>query len=138
GGSVVVGSLTKLFACPGLRLGYVLAPAGDPDVVGRLEARQPRWSVNGLALAVLPDLLASADLPGWAASVARGRQELAALVSAHGLRPRPSAANFILVDGASGLRDRLATRGVLVRDCTSFGLPDAVRIAVPAPAGLRR
>ena len=72
GGSVVVGSLTKLFACPGLRLGYVLAPAGDPDVVGRLEARQPRWSVNALALAVLPDLLAGADLPGWAASVAMG------------------------------------------------------------------
>ena len=59
-------------------------------------------------------------------------------MSAHGLRPRPSAANFILVDRASGLRDRLATRGVLVRDCTSFGLPDAVRIAVPSPAGLRR
>ncbi|HEY3810108.1 MAG TPA: aminotransferase class I/II-fold pyridoxal phosphate-dependent enzyme [Acidimicrobiales bacterium] len=138
GGSVVVGSLTKLFACPGLRLGYVLAPAGDADVVRRLEARQPRWSVNALALAVLPDLLAGADLCGWAASVARARQDLAGLVSAHGLRPRPSAANFILVDGAAGLRDRLAIRGVLVRDCTSFGLPDAVRIAVPAPAGLRR
>ena len=138
GGSVVVGSLTKLFACPGLRLGYVLGPAGDADLVGRLEARKPRWSVNGLALAVLPDLLAAADLPGWAASVGRARQELAGMVSAHGLRPRPSAANFVLVDGAVGLRERLATRGVLVRGCASFGLPDAVRIAVPSPAGLRR
>lgn len=138
GGSVVVGSLTKLFACPGLRLGYVLAPAGDADVVGQLEARQPRWSVNALALAVLPDLLAGADLCGWAASVARARQDLVGLVRAYGLRPRPSAANFILVDGAAGLRDRLAIRGVLVRDCASFDLPDAVRIAVPAPAGLRR
>jgi histidinol-phosphate/aromatic aminotransferase/cobyric acid decarboxylase-like protein len=138
GASVVVGSLTKLFACPGLRLGYVLAPAGNTDVMGRLQARQPRWSVNALALAVLPDLLARADLPGWAASIAVARRELTDLVGGYGLRPRPSAANFVLVDGAAGLRERLASRGVLVRDCTSFGLPDSVRIAVPGPAGLRR
>jgi histidinol-phosphate/aromatic aminotransferase/cobyric acid decarboxylase-like protein len=138
GGSLVVGSLTKLFACPGLRLGYVLAPAGNHDVVRRLRARQPRWSVNALALAVLPDLLATADLPGWATSIAVARRELSDLVGRFGLRPRPGAANFVLVDGAAGLRDRLATRGVLVRDCTSFGLPDSVRIAVPGPAGLGR
>jgi histidinol-phosphate/aromatic aminotransferase/cobyric acid decarboxylase-like protein len=138
GAALVVGSLTKLFACPGLRLGYVLAPAGNIDIIRRLQARQPRWSVNALALAVLPDLLAQADLPGWATSNALARLQLADLVSGYGLRPRPSAANFILVDGAAGLRDRLATRGVLVRDCSSFGLPDSVRIAVPGPAGLRR
>jgi histidinol-phosphate/aromatic aminotransferase/cobyric acid decarboxylase-like protein len=138
GTAVVVGSLTKLFACPGLRLGYVLAPVGNIDIVRRLQARQPRWSVNALALAVLPDLLAQADLPGWATATALARRQLADLVSGYGLRPRPSAANFILVDGAVGLRDRLATRGVLVRDCSSFGLPDSVRIAVPGPAGLRR
>lgn len=138
GGSLVVGSLTKLFACPGLRLGHVLAPAGNTDIIRRLQARQPRWSVNALALAVLPDLLARADLPGWAASIAAARRELSDLVGRFGLRPRPGAANFILVDGATGVRDRLATRGVLVRDCTSFGLPDSVRIAVPRAAGLRR
>ncbi len=138
GGSLVVGSLTKLFACPGLRLGYVLAPAGNPDVVRRLQGRQPRWSVNALALAALPDLLAAADLPGWATSIAVARRELSDLVGRYGLRPRPSAANFILVDGAAGVRDGLATRGVLVRDCSSFGLPDSVRIAVPGPAGVSR
>jgi len=138
GGSLVVGSLTKLFACPGLRLGYVLAPAGNPDIVRRLQARQPRWSVNALALAVLPDLLAEADLPGWASSITVARRELSDLVGRYGLRPRPSAANFVLVDGAAGVRDGLATRGVLVRDCTSFGLPDSVRIAVPGPEGLGR
>jgi histidinol-phosphate/aromatic aminotransferase/cobyric acid decarboxylase-like protein len=138
GGSLVVGSLTKLFACPGLRLGYVLAPAGNVNIVRRLQARQPRWSVNALALAVLPALLDKADLPGWAASISGVRRELSDLLGAYGLRPRPSAANFILVDGARGLRDGLASRGVLVRDCTSFGLPDSVRIAVPRPAELIR
>ncbi|MBI3256249.1 MAG: hypothetical protein HYZ59_00510, partial [Actinobacteria bacterium] len=36
------------------------------------------------------------------------------------------------------LRSRLACRGVLVRDCASFGLLDTVRIAVPGAAGLDR
>ena len=67
-GAVVVGSLTKLLACPGLRLGYVLA---DPALVARCRARQPAWSVGGLAAAALPELLEAADLPGWCAGLAR-------------------------------------------------------------------
>ena len=63
-GDVVVGSLTKLLACPGLRLGYVLA---DPDLVARCRARQPEWSVGAVAAAALPDLLGAVDLPAWCA-----------------------------------------------------------------------
>jgi histidinol-phosphate/aromatic aminotransferase/cobyric acid decarboxylase-like protein len=55
-----------------------------------------------------------------------------------GLRPRPSDAPWVLVDGAAGLRERLAPCGVLVRDAASFGLPDSARVAVPGPAGLER
>ena len=132
--AVVVGSLTKVFACPGLRLGYVLA---EPTLIARLARRQPAWSVNGLAVAALPDLLRLADLPAWAAEVARLRRDLVAVVERAGLAPQPSDANWVLVE-APGLRDRLARRGVVVRDCTSFGLPGVVRIAVPDDAGLAR
>ena len=134
-GAVVVGSLTKVFACPGLRLGYVLST--DGDLIDRLAARQPRWAVNGLAAAVLPDLLADADLEGWAAEIADLRRRLVALLRSAGLDPEPSDANFVLVH-APGLRGRLAPAGIVVRDCASFGLPGHVRVAVPAEAGLRR
>lgn len=134
-GAAVVGSLTKLLACPGLRVGYVLAP--DDELVDRLRRRQPVWSVNGLACAALPDLLATADLSAWATAVATLRAQLVAVLAAAGLRPERSDANFVLVR-APGLRTRLARRGVLVRDCHSFGLPDHVRIAVPDAAGLAR
>jgi len=139
-GAIVLGSLTKLFACPGLRLGFVLAPAGAGGIglISRISARQARWSVNGLALAVLPDFLAAADLAGWAGQVAVLRAALIALLESHGLAPQPSVANFVLVAGAGGLREQLAGEGVLVRDCASFGLPDHVRIAVPAEDGLAR
>ena len=134
-GAVVVGSLTKLFACPGLRLGYVLAA---PDLLGRLAARQPQWAVGGLASALVPELLASADLVGWRDRVAGARAELSALLASHGLDPRPSDVNWVLCASAPGLRDRLAPRAVAVRDCASFGLAGWARVAVPDAAGLER
>ena len=130
--AVVVGSLTKLLACPGLRIGYVLAPD-----VSRFRMRQPQWSLNGLAAAALPDLLETVDLLGWAAGVAALRSDLVDVLGDYGMSPEPSDANFVLVH-APGLRTRLAPRGVLVRDCASFGLPDHVRIAVPDTGGLAR
>jgi len=133
-GAAVVGSLTKLLACPGLRLGYVLA---DGDLVARCRTRQPAWSVGGLAAAALPELLAAADLPAWCAGVARLRGALSDLLASHGLAVRPSDANWVLVD-RGGLRDALAPHGVVVRDCASFGLPGVTRIAVPSEEGLER
>ena len=132
--AVVIGSLTKVFACPGLRVGYVHA---DPAVIARLAGRQPRWALNGLAAALVPELLARADLPAWAAATARRRAALAAAIPG----VEGSDANFVLVrveDGAAAVRVRLARRGILVRDCTSFGFPGHVRIAVPDDLGLAR
>lgn len=131
-GAAVVGSLTKLFACPGLRLGYVLA-----DDAARLSRAQPAWPVNALALAVLPDLLEAADLPGWHRRIGEQRRALIDLLADHGLVARPSDAPWVLVD-APGLRERLAPRGVVARDCTSFGLPGVARIAVPDDRSLDR
>ncbi|MFZ0172399.1 MAG: aminotransferase class I/II-fold pyridoxal phosphate-dependent enzyme, partial [Acidimicrobiales bacterium] len=135
-GSIVVGSLTKLFACPGLRLGYVASE--DSALIARLAERQPRWSVSSPALSALPSLLRSADLPAWSKQVGVLRLELCDVLEAAGLHPDPSDANFVLVRSAAGLRDRLARRGIVVRDCASFAMPEAVRIAVPSADGLGR
>jgi histidinol-phosphate/aromatic aminotransferase/cobyric acid decarboxylase-like protein len=134
-GAVVVGSLTKVLACPGLRVGYVLA---EPALIRRLAARQPRWAVNGLACAALPELLDGVDLPAWASRVAALRDDLAALLSARGWLVRARDAPWVLVDGAGDLRATLARSAVLVRDCTSFGMPGTVRVAVPDGRGLER
>jgi histidinol-phosphate/aromatic aminotransferase/cobyric acid decarboxylase-like protein len=129
-----LGSLTKLWHCPGLRLGYVIAP--DAADARRLAARQPAWSVSGLALALLGPLLAGTDLVRWAAGIAELRANVAALFTGYDVVE--SAANWILVRGAGELRAPLARHGVLVRDCASFGLPGSIRIAVPDDSGCDR
>jgi histidinol-phosphate/aromatic aminotransferase/cobyric acid decarboxylase-like protein len=131
-GAVVVGSLTKLFSCPGLRMGYVLA-----DDVDRLTARQPAWPLNGIALAVLPELLAQADLPGWHAAVTDRRQELVDLLVGHGIVVVAGDAPWVLAR-SPGLRERLAPQGVVVRDCASFRMAGWARLGLPDERGLAR
>lgn len=135
-GAIVVGSLTKVFACPGLRIGYLAG--ADVEVVAAARAVQPHWSVNGLALAAVPALVGTARLEEWARSIAVLRGQLIDVLARWDLRARPSDVNWVLVDDAAGLRDRLAAHGVLVRDCATFGMADTVRIAVPGPDGLAR
>ena len=129
---VVVGSLTKVFACPGLRIGYVIA-----DDVQRFARHQPQWSVNSLAVAVLPELLDLADLLAWSAAIASARRDLAEVFRCRGYAVESADAPWVLVN-ARGMRERLAPHGLVVRDCSSFGMPEYVRVGVPDSDGLAR
>lgn len=134
--AIVLGSLTKAYACPGIRMGYVLAP--DEEVAQRVAAIRPRWSVSGLVCAALPDLLAQADLPGWRDAIAELRAQLAAVLAEAGLATEPGTANYLWLPEAPGLRDHLIAHRILIRSGATFGHPEAARIAVPTPAGLER
>ncbi len=129
---VTVGSLTKTFACPGLRLGYVIA-----DDVDRFTRHQAHWSVSSVALAALPDLLATAELERWRDEIADRRRALLDRLAVAGLTATDTDAPWVLVEH-SGLRGQLAPHGVVVRDCASFGLPGVARVAVPDDRGFER
>ena len=132
GSVIVLRSMTKDYALTALRLGYAVASA---PVIARLAALQPDWSVNGLAQAA--GVIALADdgyLDRAREAVAASRNCVVERLTSLGIRCYPASANFVLaqVGDAGKLRDHLAQRGLFVRDCTSFGLPDCIRI------GLRR
>ena len=140
-GLVVVRSLTKAWALPGLRAGFLLGP---PDVVAALRAARQPWSVNSLALAAL-EAYGNGDLPpaALAGEVALAREDLAArLRSLPGVRVWPSAANFLLIrvpDGPAARRG-LLDRRIAVRAAATFpGLtPHHFRIAVRTAADHER
>ena len=134
-GAIVVGSLTKLFACPGLRIGYVIAP--DARTAAALRALQARWSVNGLAVSLLPDLIERTDLAGWAAQTRRLHLRFLDELRRRGLDVQAGDAPWALVRRAR-LREDLAAHAVLVRDCTSFGQPNTFRLATPRAEQLPR
>ncbi len=69
------------------------------------------------------------------------RERFAARLAAGGMRPLPSAANFVLVElGADDLElaERLARRGVLIRPGTELGLPGWARITIGPEAMMDR
>ena len=147
-GLVVIRSLTKLAAIPGLRLGYALA---DPMRLARWAAWRDPWPVNGLAAAAGVALMADGAwdqrVQGWLAK--EGPWLAAELAKLPGLVPMASAANFLLVRGEragqpsslDGLRLALEQRHrILVRDCRSFAeLGESwLRLAVLDRRGNRR
>ena len=138
---VVLCSLTKLYAIPGLRLGYMVA---DPEVAGRVRKLLPPWSVNVFAQAVGEEALADVEyLRRTIEYVSEQREQLARdLAAMPGLTVYPGRANFLLVrlereDLAAHLLAKrvLASHAVAIRVCDNFAGLDArfFRVAVRTP-----
>jgi L-threonine-O-3-phosphate decarboxylase len=130
---LVLRSMTKAYALAGLRLGYAV---GSADILEALRRARPPWSVNTLAQAAgIAALQDTAHLTHCLACIAQAKDDLVAGLHALGLRPVPSTTHFFLVRVGNGAawRQRLLQRGILVRDCASFGLPAYIRIATRRP-----
>ncbi len=128
-------SLTKKYAIPGLRIGYVV---GAPTLIGQLRQNLHPWAVNALAIEAATWLMTHEvkvipDLPTYLAEAQRLR---AALNAIPGITAEPTQTNFMLchIKGttAAELKERLATQhGILIRDASNFeGLtPHHFRVA---------
>ncbi len=132
-GLIVVRSLTKTWAIPGLRAGYAV---GDPAVLADLAAQQPPWSVSAPAAAAMSACStqrARAEADARARRIAADRAVLVDDLTRLGLRVvGPAAAPFVLVQCTPGTREALRGKGFAVRRGDTFpGLGDDwVRIAV--------
>jgi histidinol-phosphate/aromatic aminotransferase/cobyric acid decarboxylase-like protein len=135
-GVIVVRSLTKALAIPGLRAGYAVAPT---PLARRLRDARPPWSANALALAALAAAARRPDaLAAIAERVAAEREDLERRIAAlAGVRTWPAAANFCLleVDDGPAVLAALRERRIAVRAAVSFpGLgPGHIRVAARAP-----
>ena len=129
-----IGSLTKIWACAGIRLGYVVAP--DAQSCRVLASRQPKWSVNGLALAIIEPMLEKTDLRVMKDQLEVLRTSLFLLLQEKGIAVQMTAANWLLVHNGAMLYEHLAKRNIFMRNCASFGLENTYRIAVPAKTSI--
>ena len=135
---IVLRSMTKIFAVPGLRIGYAVA---SPPLAESLGQAQPPWSVNSLAVRIGTWLAGQgAYREECRQSLERAKRQLeTGLLALPGLKPYPSEANFFLcrLAGPAGpVAEKLADRGIMVRRCDDFtGLERDrfIRIAVRTP-----
>jgi histidinol-phosphate/aromatic aminotransferase/cobyric acid decarboxylase-like protein len=129
---VCVRSLSRAFALPGLRAGYLV---GSSARVARIAAARPGpgLSVSSPAqAAVQASLHEQAFLAASRSQLQAGRERLAGVLRALGLVFTPSVAPFLLLRIARAeevARELLERHRVAVCDATPFGLPDHVRIA---------
>lgn len=128
GNLLVLRSLTKFHALPGLRVGALVAPI---ELARRLWPLREPWTVNVLAEEAALAALADANHQDRSRQFVEEErawlsQRLAELPGVH---PQPSAANFLLlrVDNAPALAARLLDRRLLVRVIDNGSVRVAVR-----------
>lgn len=133
---ILVRSMTKFYAIPGLRLGYGIA---HPDIIRAMTNKQVTWSVNQLALTAGQICLASppAYEEATISLIIEERRRLREGLGRLGCRTWAGEANFLLVRlpdewTAIRMQNELGKRGVLIRSCAMYpGLGERdIRVAV--------
>jgi threonine-phosphate decarboxylase len=131
---VVLRSLTKFYAIPGLRVGYAVCAAG---MAAAIREQLDAWPVSNIALEAGRAALAEEEYERETRRInAQAREEFAAALRGIGLSVFPSDANFLLVRLSWGSGEELArwleSSRILIRRCDSFsGLGDGyIRLAV--------
>ncbi len=136
----VLRSLTKFFGLAGVRIGFGI---GSFSLVKFLKKAKMPWSVNSLAMFATAAAVKDADfIKRSRILVSNSRREMREMFkSVPWLKVYPSETNFLLIEITRGdltstqLRDGLAKRGLLIRDCKDFdGLNDRFfRVTVRRP-----
>lgn len=138
---VILKSMTKIFAIPGLRLGYALS---SKKLSLELEEKRDPWSVNYFSQLAGEIIFSGAEeieeyLKISREKIAEERNYLYQKLSKiEKLKVYPPAANYIFIDisasayRSSRLKKLLAEEAILIRNCDSYhGLQDDfIRVAV--------
>jgi len=121
----VLRSLTKFFGLAGLRIGFGI---GSPDVVRTLKKAKMPWSVNSLAMFAAMEAVKDDDfIKKSRLLISRSKRHMQEMLQEiPWLRVYPSETNFFLLEITEGdltssqLKEGLARKGLLIRDCSDF------------------
>ena len=132
---IIIRSLTKFFAVPGLRIGYAVSCESLCEL---FIANQYPWSVNYFASIVceiaLKDLNYISKTKKWLNQEPKRFYDM--LSALDGIKVYKPSANYILIEIeqtlSSIMTDRLLNKGILVRDASNFKFLDShfIRIAI--------
>jgi threonine-phosphate decarboxylase len=133
---LVLRSMTKFYAIPGLRVGYLAASAADIDQLKEL--KEP-WTLSNLAIAAGKACLVAYEYRQQTLPlISRQRDDLRLGLESLGVKVFSGEANYLLcrlpadAPDALELKERLYQQGLLVRACDDFVALDEcyLRVAV--------
>ncbi len=140
--TLVLRSMTKFFAMPGLRLGYCL---GHRELIKKIRDIQYPWNINSMAQAAGEAVIRDRSYITRSRSCVFSQRQFlfGELNRIKGLKTFKPASNFILckldrcaIKSAKALNKRLIKKRIIVRDCGNFRGLDSrfFRVAVRARA----
>jgi L-threonine-O-3-phosphate decarboxylase len=116
---IIVRSFTKLYAIPGVRLGYLIN--SSTFLIEKIGRQLPEWNISAFAQEAG---IACAGESGYAAKtveyVKKERQFLEEGLKKLGIQVFESEANFLLVYTDIPLYEKLLQKKILIRDCSNF------------------
>lgn len=129
-------SLTKDHALAGVRAGYAVTA---PSIAAHMERARVPWSASNAAQAAATAALSDEAMPHVSRTTTQLRENAAAIathVTQLGLEVVASTTHYLLIN--IGPADAMCARllgehGILVRNCTSFSLPNFIRVAARQP-----
>ena len=135
---IVLRSMTKIYAIPGLRLGYLL---GSKEIIIKLKSKQPNWQVNSLAQDIGPYMLRNSKYLLKSKNLIPKLKDhfYQELNEFDWINPQYPSVNFIFcklkgsITNSKKLGEYLIKKHkILIRDCSNFrGLDKSyIRLAV--------
>ncbi|MFV0467077.1 MAG: pyridoxal phosphate-dependent aminotransferase [Lachnospiraceae bacterium] len=116
---LILKAFTKLYAMPGLRLGYILCR--NQELLDQMAKQGQPWRVS--IPAQLAGIAALSETEYVKESIARIHTERSWLTDqmiALGLNVYPAVANFIFFEGPKNLYESCRKKGILIRDCSNY------------------
>lgn len=131
---IIIKSLTKFFAIPGIRVGYALSK--NKECIGKVESITPAWNINILGeIAVKAALKDKQYIKETIDFMEKEKNYMYnKLKEIDNLKVYEPSVNFILfkIHGGIDLREKLLDKNILIRSCANYhGLDESYyRIAV--------
>lgn len=120
---IIVRSMTKMYAIPGIRLGYLVA---KPETIKEIRAFAPHWNVNGLAAKIGALCFQEQEfVEKTKMHSEQEREKLTELLRVYGCRTTDSVVNFIVFKLADEQKTRklyndLLKKGIVLRHTENF------------------
>lgn len=115
----LLNAFTKLYAMPGLRLGYGMC--SDERLLAKMHGVMQPWNVSIPAQAAGEAALREDSyVKRTRELIGRERKYLGEELSAMGLRVYPGTVNFLFFEGPVHLAESLRKLGFLIRDCSNY------------------